>query len=523
MTASTAPPARVATAGKHRIGAALPLAQAQRVAAVLAPAVLSAALMLGVGAFRLGRPTLGWDELATLSAAQRPLPAIGRLANHIDGVLAPYYAFMHFWVQAFGTSEVMLRLPSLIAVATGVGLAAELGRRLFGPLTGLLAGGMLVLVPSLSFYAQEARSYGLAFCFATLATLLCYRACLRASGRLPAWAFYAAALALAGLAHILTLLIVLGHAVIVYNRLWRRDRRATLGWLAGVALAVLPVLPFVRLGLHQRDTQLSWMRPPTWQSMPTEPAALLGATLNGSKANSSIIAMTFLLIGLALMVRGRGGAVVAELATLAVAPSVVLLGFSLLSSPIWMPRYALASVVPLALLASAAVIGPPPIPLARVLPRAAVAVALLAVLALPGQRGVRAIGAHVGGDYRAMARILGALSGPQDAIVYGEGSVWALRGAIDYYLPPAARPTDVLLAVPARDRDTLSAAERPAAGALGQNRFVWYIKSTRIGNPLTSTDRRLRDRRLDELRRHYRPVSTWHNDTLYMSRWERIP
>jgi len=490
----------------------LQVAQARRLVLVFGPAAISTVVMLAVGAYRLGRPALGWDELATLSAAERPLPAVARLATHMDGVLAPYYGFMHFWIQAFGTSETALRLPSLLAVAAGVGIAAELGRRLFGWFAGLLTGLMLTLIPSLTFYAQEARPYGFAFCFATLATLLVYRA------RRLGWVCYGLALALAGLSHMLTLLIVLGHAVIVVNR----GRRLLLPWLIAVVVAVLPVLPFAWFGLHQKDTQLSWMPPPTLTSVPTAPAGVLGAYLNGSQAAGVVTAMTFLLIGMALLVRGRGIAVVVELGTLAVLPAAILLGVSLIIDPIWMPRYALSSVVPLALLAAAALAGPPPVVVTKALPRVAVAVVLLAVLAHPAQPAVRTTGAHVGGDYRAMARVLTALSGPQDAILYGDGSVWALRGAVDYYVPKSARPTDVLLRTPAVSRNALSAAERPVQGTLS-TQFVWYVKSTRLGDPVTSTNPRLRDRRLDELRKHYRVVSKWHDDTLYMSRWERTP
>jgi mannosyltransferase len=88
---------------------------------------------------------------------------------------------MHGWTAIFGTSEVALRLPSLIAAAAGVGLAIELGRQLFDPAIGLVTGLILVAIPQLSRYPQDARAYGFAFIFATLATLLLYRAPRRSS------------------------------------------------------------------------------------------------------------------------------------------------------------------------------------------------------------------------------------------------------------------------------------------------------------------------------------------------------
>lgn len=507
-----------ATTASH--AAPISLARTRTVAATWAPSLAPAAAMLVVGRWRAGLPTLGWDELATLSAAQRPLPDIARLATTFDGVLAPYYAFMHAWISLFGTSELALRLPSLLAVAAGVGLAGELGRRLFGPLTGLLAGVLLCLVPGLSFYAQEARGYGLAFCFATLATLLCHRA-VRAPSRL-AFTVYALSLFLAGLAHLFTVLIVAAHAVIVVHRL-RRDRRAIIRWLVAVGAVVVALAPLAWLGSRQVATQLGWLSPLTWEAFLAAPGGLAGAGLNGAAAAASASAVAFVLVGLALAARGRDRATVVELAVLAAFPPVVLIAVSLVREPIWMPRYALASLVPLALLASAAVTGTGPVRLRRFLPRAALVLLVVGVLAVPAQKSVRTVGAHVGGDYRAMARVITWLSGPENAIVYGSGSVWALRGAVDYYVPASARPDDVLLAATGVQRNDLRPGEKPAAGNLGAARYVWYLRSTRIGNPLTSTDPRLRDPRLDELRRLYKPISTWHNGTLYLSRWERLP
>ena len=119
------------------------------------PAVLPALLMLLVGRVGLRRPSVGWDENATWLASRRTAGQIVELATHFDGVISPYYLFMHFWTAVFGDSELALRAPSLIAVALGVGVSAELGRRLFGPAVGLLCGLLLVTVPQLSRYAQD--------------------------------------------------------------------------------------------------------------------------------------------------------------------------------------------------------------------------------------------------------------------------------------------------------------------------------------------------------------------------------
>ncbi len=83
-----------------------------------------------------------------------------------------YYLFMHGWM-AVGTSPLVMRVPSLIAMT----LAAGPGRRHRPPACparrwiGLVAGLVTALTPAMSYYAQTARSYALVFAWVTAATL----------------------------------------------------------------------------------------------------------------------------------------------------------------------------------------------------------------------------------------------------------------------------------------------------------------------------------------------------------------
>ncbi|NUR32186.1 MAG: hypothetical protein HOV83_41130, partial [Catenulispora sp.] len=76
----------------------------RRLAVRLGPSALPGLVMIALTRYHLGKPTLGWDELATLTACRRSLGQIFDLAKHMDGVIAPYYLFMHFWTGAFGIS-----------------------------------------------------------------------------------------------------------------------------------------------------------------------------------------------------------------------------------------------------------------------------------------------------------------------------------------------------------------------------------------------------------------------------------
>ena len=74
-----------------------------------------ALLVLGLGAWGLGRPGAWTDEMATWGAARLSLSELFTLSRTIDTVMAPYYAAMHVWSRVVGTSDIALRLPSVLA------------------------------------------------------------------------------------------------------------------------------------------------------------------------------------------------------------------------------------------------------------------------------------------------------------------------------------------------------------------------------------------------------------------------
>ncbi|WP_344751063.1 glycosyltransferase family 39 protein, partial [Micromonospora olivasterospora] len=178
----------------------------------LAPALLTSTVAL-VG---IDRAQPWRDELATWSAATRPLGGLARLAGTIDAGTVPYYLLMHGWLALAGDSATALRLPSVLAMAGAAGLTAVLGERLLGRRAGLIGGVLFAAVPGTSRYAQEARPYAFVALFGVLATLLLVGALDRPGWR--RWAGYAAAVAALGLAHLVALSLLAAHAVAVLAR-----------------------------------------------------------------------------------------------------------------------------------------------------------------------------------------------------------------------------------------------------------------------------------------------------------------
>ncbi|HYF61647.1 MAG TPA: glycosyltransferase family 39 protein [Herpetosiphonaceae bacterium] len=65
------------------------------------------------------------------------------------------------WMALFGTGEVALRLPAVIAGLLAVAAVFWLGRRWFGLAGGLAAAGLAALSSSMVFYSREVNPYGL--------------------------------------------------------------------------------------------------------------------------------------------------------------------------------------------------------------------------------------------------------------------------------------------------------------------------------------------------------------------------
>ncbi|SCE74541.1 mannosyltransferase [Micromonospora carbonacea] len=474
------------------------------------PAV-GALAVTGVG---IGSAQPWRDELATWSAATRPLGDLTRMAGTIDAATWPYYLFMHGWVALCGDSPAALRLPSALAMAGTAGLAATLGARLLGRRAGLAGGLLFAVLPGTSRYAQEARPYAFVALFAVLATLLLVRALERPGWR--RWAGYAAAVAALGLAHLVALTLLAAHAAVVLaadgsarratrptvNRdapdttsgttdgnppgvpgpaargaggpaglpriAGRWPRRALWGWLLALLPAAVVLAPLVLLAAGQRGRQLDWVDP----ARPADLAALPGALAQSGAVGG-------LLLGLAALGVARSGRVGLPPAACLVLP-VALVFLAGLAGPLWVPRYLFFAVPFACLLAGAA--------LATVALPAALAVVLLAgLLGLPDQVALRRShewprGALV--DYQGAARVVDAGRRPGDVIVFSPRDGWLFTDlGIGYHLGDR-QPPDAL-AVRGRDaRGDYWTDECPApAACLAGARRVWLVVAGRQADP----------------------------------------
>lgn len=403
---------------------------------VLVPALA----MLGIGAWHLREPSYWRDEAATLDAEARSVPALLRMLTHVDAVHGAYYLLMWPLVHTLGTAEVVLRMPSLLAMAAAAAGVAVIGRRLHSPRAGLLAGIAFAVLPQVSLYAQMARSYALVLTFAVLASYLLVRAVGEPDRR---WlAGYGFAVAALGVFNIFGLLLLAGHAVFLlagHRMLLRR-------WLATAAVACLPALPVVALAWHERG-QLGWLTP----AGITAPGDLAVWLAGGAGA---IVPVTAVIV---LALRSRTGTTVAWLAVpWLLAPPLLLIFFSDVAVPVYTQRYVVFCLPALALLTG---VGLDRLNLA---PRL-VALLLIIGLGLPTQMAERQPGGH-SDNIRAAATVLSRHKHPGDGVLYD---------CPGCQRPEASTPREFAFAYPAafKSLGDLALAQSPAASntLLGTN------------------------------------------------------
>jgi mannosyltransferase len=116
----------------------------------------------------------------------------------------------------------------------------------------------------------------------------------------------------------------------------------------------------------------------------------------------------------------------------------------------------------------------------------ALALAVVAAAAAPGQVAVRQPTFKNGSDYRTLAAVIRRQQRPGDDIVLEPGRT--MRAGLGYYLRhDPGRPRDVLVREPAAVTATLTATEYPhPATRLASALRIWLVAYGRRGDPATA-------------------------------------
>jgi uncharacterized membrane protein len=265
---------------------------------------------LALNLYRLGQPSIWFDEAFSIELARQPLPRLWQIIFGPEPNMELYYLFLHGWLKLTGflglsATEFVVRFPSTIFAALSTVLVFFLGRRFLGLLPGIVAA----LLYSLNYlelaYAQQTRSYALQLALICLAWYALFRALSSEKNTRRWWITYVVAWTLAIYAHMFSLMILFAQLValtgiLLFPNLWRDSLRASLKPLLVSLLAfVILIIPMLLVSLQGPKTG--------WLLVPHLPEVLsLLNLLSGGNKKYLLALITLIGIGLFILLLAYG-------------------------------------------------------------------------------------------------------------------------------------------------------------------------------------------------------------------------
>lgn len=225
-----------AAIGRRSIARGVPRAE------ILSLAVLALLVVAGgfLRRYHLGYQSLWFDEA---DIVQRASHNLGSLLPTLfrPGENGPLYTlFLHYWIGIFGAGEVSVRFPSFLLGTLSIPALYALGRKLGGPLLGLIAAFLLTISPYHIWYSQESKMYAMVMLLTILSVTIFLYALDSNSKWL--WAAYVVTTTLGLYVHLAAVLI-LAAEIIAGIVIWRRANLSRRSMAISFAALVLPYLP----------------------------------------------------------------------------------------------------------------------------------------------------------------------------------------------------------------------------------------------------------------------------------------
>jgi mannosyltransferase len=257
-----------------------------------------AAVSTAVLALGLWRPAFGEDESILVMVARWPREQFVAALQGQEAPIAPYYVIMRLWLRA-STQEWWARLPSLVAMVAAVVLLAGWVERRMSRSAGLLTAAVMLCLPSISRFAQEARPYGLTVC-ATVACSIAWWRARTTTGRAPTL-WYSASIVVLGLNQALALSVVAAQLVCSVLRdpdPVRRVRHRPLSrTVVPAVIGLVLVAPFVVLASGRGTGNLGHLKPNLHNVW-----AIAAAALTGEPREARVVdQIAWLVVGLAVL------------------------------------------------------------------------------------------------------------------------------------------------------------------------------------------------------------------------------
>ena len=272
--------------------------------------VLLFLVALGCNFYRLGAPSIWFDEAFSVELARQPLPVLWHIIFGPEPNMELYYLFLHFWLgvtawSGLNPTEVVVRFPSAIFAALSTVVLFVLGRRFLGSLAASV-GALLYLFNYLQLiYAQQTRAYALQLLLLCIAWYALFAALHTQKHAMRWWLCYCIAMVLAIYTHLFSVLILLAQIVAFAGLLlapnaWQAQaRRAVRAYL--VSLVAIGALSIPMLLESLQGAKTGWLPVPHWGDLPA-----LFFMISGYNRRYLMIGAVFVLLGLCALVAAYG-------------------------------------------------------------------------------------------------------------------------------------------------------------------------------------------------------------------------
>ncbi len=195
---------------------------------------------------------LWYDEVFSYNIAAQPFGSMTQILYAGADTNPPLYTMLlHFWLK-LGTSDIHVKLFSLLFALASIPLVYLLARRMFGRHAALISSLLFATSPSVITYSVEARPYAL-FVFLSLLSTYCLTRTLQERvgfglwTRKHLWLCYGLATTLCVYTHWFALLVVLTHAAtfVIYGPRAKNDAWQYIFTLMVIIICCVPLAPFL--------------------------------------------------------------------------------------------------------------------------------------------------------------------------------------------------------------------------------------------------------------------------------------
>ena len=238
--------------------------------------ILVGVIALGFNLYRLGTPSIWFDEAFSVELARQPFPLLWHIIWGPEPNMELYYLFLHFWLVLTGflalhPTEFVVRFPSAIFAALSSVIVFLLGCRFLGTAAGIVGAGLYMLDNLQLTYAQQTRAYSLQLLLICIAWYALFALLSQHSHYKRWWICYIAATTLAIYSHLFTLVILLAQltafaGLLILPSIWRATaRKQLLAFIVSLVSIGLLSIPMLLVSLHGSKT--GWLPIPHLQDM----------------------------------------------------------------------------------------------------------------------------------------------------------------------------------------------------------------------------------------------------------------